>query len=108
VASIDGIRSIAASGGASMRTRAGAAREGKPMPAGNALVIVEPAVRVAPPSITAGGRSAQFLAHLIAMDQQAPQTRTRRRAEPAQANLAYLTALGLGSTVRSAGLSKAC
>ena len=30
-----------------------------------------------------------FLAHLIAMAVQAPQTRTRRRAEPAQAVAAY-------------------
>ena len=108
MASIDGIRRIAASNGAEMRTRADAAREGKPLPAGNALVVVEPAARMAPPSITAGGRSAQFLAHLIATDQQAPQTRTRRRAEPAQANLAYATALRLGAGDHSTGLSKAC
>jgi hypothetical protein len=108
VASIDGIRRIAVSNGAGTRARADAAREGKTMPSGNALVIVEPAARVAPPSITARGRSAQFLAHLIAMDQQAPQTRTRRRAEPAQASLAYRTALGLGAEVYSHRLSKAC
>lgn len=108
MATIDGIRRIAASTGAGMRARSDAAREGKAMPSSNALVIVEPAARVAPPSITAGGRSAQFLAHLIAMDQQAPQTRTRRRAEPAQANLAYRAALELGSAIHSRGLVKAC
>jgi hypothetical protein len=106
--SIDGIRRIAASTGARMRTRSEAAREGKATPAGNALVVVEPAVRVSPPSITASGRSAQFLAHLIAMEQQAPQTRTRRRAEPAQANLAYRAALELGSPIHSGALVKAC
>jgi hypothetical protein len=34
-------------------------------------------------------RQAPFLAHLIATQQQFPQTRARRRAEPAQAILAY-------------------
>jgi hypothetical protein len=33
-----------------------------------------------------------FLAHLIATAQQAPQTRTRRRAEPADARATYLAA----------------
>jgi hypothetical protein len=36
--------------------------------------------------------SAVFLAHLIAVDQQAPQTRQRRRAEPDEANAVYAEA----------------
>ena len=37
-----------------------------------------------------GGRpSADFIAHLIAVKEQAPQTRERRRAEPGEAVAAY-------------------
>jgi len=38
-------------------------------------------------------RPATFLAHLIATARQAPQTRERRRAEPAEAIAAYTAAL---------------
>jgi hypothetical protein len=38
-------------------------------------------------------RQAPFLAHLIATARQAPQTRERRRAEPAEAIAAYTAAL---------------
>lgn len=38
-------------------------------------------------------RAAPFIAHLIATKAQHPQTRTRRRAEPAEASLAYTAAL---------------
>jgi hypothetical protein len=54
----------------------------------NALVLTTPRAHdsVLRPS---GRANADFLAHLIAMAVQAPQTRTRRRAEPAQAVAAY-------------------
>jgi hypothetical protein len=107
VASIEGIRRTAASGGTGARTRADSSLEDTSRPAGRALVIVEPPPRIAPPSISSSRGSAQFLAHLIAIDQQVPQTRTRRRAEPAQASLAYRTTLRLAAPVRSPGLSKA-
>jgi hypothetical protein len=47
--------------------------------------------------------AAAFLAHLIATAQQAPQTRARRRAAPADAQYAY-TAQGIAS-VRHRGWS---
>jgi hypothetical protein len=41
------------------------------------------------PSADVGRPRADFLAHMIATLAQAPQTRTRRRAEPAEAIAAY-------------------
>jgi len=57
---------------------------------GRALVPVAPPAptRPEPPS----PRPAAFLAHLVAMRDHAPQTRTRRRVEPAEAALVYRTA----------------
>jgi hypothetical protein len=52
----------------------------------HALVVVEPAGAQAP---TVNYRQAPFLAHLIATKDQLPQTRVRRRAEPAEAIAAY-------------------
>lgn len=49
-------------------------------------VITEPATHE-PSPLTRG--DAAFLAHLIATKAQAPQTRARRRAEPAEALAAY-------------------
>lgn len=47
------------------------------------------------PSASSNGRPrADFLAHLIATATQAPQTRQRRRAEPAEAMAAYEAASG--------------
>lgn len=108
MAIIDGIRKTAASSGASIRSRAASAGEAATVATDRALVIVEPPARIVPPSITSSRTSAQFLAHLIAIDQQAPQTRTRRRAEPAQATLAYRATLRLAAPVGSPRLSKAC
>lgn len=59
-----------------------------------ALVVVTPAASTARPTSdrprTARAVSAApFLAHLVAMREQAPQTRTRRRAEPAEATRIY-------------------
>ena len=51
-----------------------------------ALVAVTPTVT---PSLTMGYRQAAFLAHLIAVKNQHPQTRERRRAKPGEAIAAY-------------------
>ena len=52
------------------------------------LVLDEPDVAEPPTSY----REAQFLAHLIATKDQLPQTRERRRADPAEAIAAYTAA----------------
>ena len=60
--------------------------------ASRALIPVTP---IAPSETPVGTRTradAAFLAHLIATDQKAPQTRERRRAEPADAIAAYAAA----------------
>ena len=54
-------------------------------PASRALTVIAAPVRVA----AAPRGDAAFLAHLIATRTQAPQTRARRRAEPADAIAAY-------------------
>ena len=54
----------------------------------NALVLTTPSDHDG--TLRPSGRAnADFLAHLIATAVQAPQTRVRRRAEPAQAVAAY-------------------
>jgi hypothetical protein len=60
-----------------------------PQAQGRALIAIEAPHRDerAAPSIR--HPSAPFLAHLIATRMQAPQTRERRRAEPAQASAVY-------------------
>jgi hypothetical protein len=57
--------------------------------AGRALVILEPVARQEPQT---GHREVQFLAQLIATRDQLPQTRERRRAEPAEVIAAYRAA----------------
>jgi hypothetical protein len=106
VATIGGISRTTASGGAGLRLRTASNGDAAAAPAARALVAVEPAQRTVPPSITSHRNSADFLAHLIATDQQAPQTRTRRRAEPAQAILAYGAAYRLPAAVRPPVFSK--
>jgi hypothetical protein len=54
-----------------------------------ALVALGPAS----PRRRAAVRPAAFLAHLIAVKQSHPQTRERRRADPAEAANAYRTAM---------------
>lgn len=58
-----------------------------------ALVPMAPTEQPQSPSGTTRPPCAPFLAHLIAMARQAPQTRMRRRAEPGEATAAY-AALG--------------
>ncbi len=61
------------------------------MPAeSRALVALTPHPAVQPAN--RGRLAAEFLAHLIATKEQAPQTRERRRAEPPEAAAAYQAA----------------
>ena len=62
-------------------------------PAGRALTIVGTPVSREAPALTRG--DAAFLAHLIATKEQLPQTRVKRRAEPAEALAAYRTMANL-------------
>ena len=73
-----------------------------------ALVVVQPVPRVEPARIGSNRPSASFLAQLIAVAQQAPQTRVRRRAEPAQAIGTYRVANALLAPARPPRLSKVC
>lgn len=57
--------------------------------AGRALVSVQPIERHEHPSALSRRPTAAFLAHLIATQQDEPQTRDRRRAKPAEAMAAY-------------------
>jgi hypothetical protein len=61
--------------------------------ASRALVPISPAV--GPHERFTDHREAAFLAHLIAVKDQLPQTRERRRAEPGEALAAYRAAAGL-------------
>ena len=54
-----------------------------------ALIAIEATAPSERQTFTSRYPSAAFLAHLIATHQQAPQTRVRRRAEPAEAIAAY-------------------
>ncbi len=54
-----------------------------------ALVPLAASVRAAPDNGVLGRTRADFLAQLIATVEQAPQTRTRRRADPQDAITAY-------------------
>jgi hypothetical protein len=64
---------------------------------GRALVLLAP--KSEPHAGTAGYRQAPFLAHLLAIKDQHPQTRERRRATPQEAIAAYRAAAAL--TARS-------
>jgi hypothetical protein len=61
--------------------------------AGRALVVLKPAET--PEQAPTSFREAEFLAHLIATKDHAPQTCARRRAEPAEAIAAYSAAVSL-------------
>ena len=69
----------------------GAAQRAAAAPAavGTALVPVAPAQAADAVARPTRRALADFLAHLIATDRQAPQTRTRRRVEPEEAARAY-------------------
>ena len=57
-----------------------------------AVIALPPIERSQPAMRWTGRPAAEFLAHLIATDQQAPQTRVRRRAPPAEAARVYAAA----------------
>jgi hypothetical protein len=57
-----------------------------------AVIALAPIEETSSAGIWTRRPSAPFLAHLIATDQHAPQTRERRRAEPAEAVSAYAAA----------------
>jgi len=60
------------------------------LPTNRALVAVASATNAINAAAAPASRpDAGFLAHLIAMSAQAPQTRLRRRAEPSTASAAY-------------------
>ena len=71
----------------------------RPISAGTSLAMVRPVSRdgteaarvepIAPTYAVRIDRRADFLAHLIATREGLPQTRARRRAEPAEAAAAY-------------------
>lgn len=63
------------------------ARQVDSQPASESRALVGPAALNAVPPLPR--HQATFLAHLIATKHQVPQTRARRRAEPAQAVNAY-------------------
>jgi hypothetical protein len=68
-------------------------REGNRSPSGcRELVPIGPAAAAPPPRFRPRCDSA-FVAHLIAMAEQVPQLREKRRAEPDEANAAYAAAL---------------
>jgi hypothetical protein len=60
--------------------------------AGRALTVIDPPARN---ELLFVRGDAAFLAHLIATKAQAPQTRAKRRAEPAEALAAYRKVAGL-------------
>lgn len=109
MATIDGIRRSPASTAASARYRpAGDGADAAiAVEDSRALVVVQPAPRIIPPTIGSNRVSAAFLAHLIAVDQQAPQTRPRRQIEPGRAILAYRATHALAPAPARL-LSKAC
>ena len=66
---------------------------GAPAAESRALVAVTPVAASSEPRTS--HRLAAFLAHLIATKEQLPQTRERRRAEPAEALAVYRAAAAL-------------
>jgi hypothetical protein len=72
-------------------TSAEAVSEQIPAPASRALIVLNERQ----PTTAAPRRDAAFLAHLLATKAQAPQTRARRRVEPAEALAAYRAAAGI-------------
>jgi hypothetical protein len=93
MASVEGIRRIAAAPrGPSVRRQAAHSANPEAGPGtGRALIAVAPALRSDSTPPISRRPSVNFLAHLIATAQQAPQTRTRRRAEPDVAVTSYRT-----------------
>lgn len=66
---------------------------------GRALVRVSP-ISPTPRAVDNSRPAAAFLAQLIATNQQAPQTRARRRAEPEEACAVYAAAMAIHAASR--------
>lgn len=111
MAPVEGIRRTP-TGSASVSSRNRLSQDADPAPAADsrALVAVAPVPRIEPPRIGSNRAAAGFLAHLIAIDQQAPQTRLRRRADPGQASSTYraVSALAAGARPRPLLIAKVC
>jgi hypothetical protein len=81
-----------------LRRDASTPREPK-VSASRALIPLTPVAPSETPDRTRVRADAGFLAHLIATDQKMPQTRERRRAEPAVAIAAYTAANAAPATL---------
>jgi hypothetical protein len=91
---VTSVRAISASG--ALLTRRGGAplRDGDAPSRSQALVRIAPIEMAERPSSSCSRMpAATFIAHLIAIRDRAPQTRQRRRAEPADAADAYATVM---------------
>jgi hypothetical protein len=85
---------------ASVDLRAARDQAAAPSLTGRALIPLRP---IAQADLAPRNRpEASFLAHLIATDRQVPQTRERRRGEPADAIAAY-AAVDAGTPARAGG-----
>jgi hypothetical protein len=80
---------IGAIGGPAIPRRTADRREPTPETETRALIAIEAPVATDRPLSRARHPAAPFLAQLIATQMQLPQTRARRRAEPAEAIAAY-------------------
>jgi hypothetical protein len=88
---LQAIGGIGGSGTATATRRRSDAPAEPPMPLpGRALVAAAAPVASENTTLSSRRPHAAFLAHLIATGQQAPQTRARRRAEPAEAITLYV------------------
>jgi hypothetical protein len=87
------IRSPTLDANVGSRRRAGASgSSGAPATSARAVIALQPIEETSSAGIWTRRPSAPFLAHLIATDQHAPQTRERRRAEPDEAASRYAAA----------------
>jgi hypothetical protein len=87
---------IGAGTGATLRRRSAAAStpsEPNAAPPGRALVAVEAPAASERAAMAPRRPMAAFVAHLIATEKQVPQTRMRRRTEPAEAIATYMVAM---------------
>lgn len=84
---------------------AGQGEAPKPLPASAALVPITAPSAAPKPANNLARPSPAFVAHLIAIAQQAPQTRTLRRASPEEAQ-AHYRAQPVPATVRGVLMSK--
>ena len=109
MASIDGIRRIAAApAGPSVRRQASQGAGPVEGSGSRALIAVTPAYRSDSAPTSSRRPSVNFLAHLIATAQQAPQTRERRRAEPEVVIASYRAAAATPAVPAGRILARSC